>query len=443
MELFKKIPQVAKILEDKDVLANSSLFYLSEIKEEIESELNLIRSEIKLNIVTELDYQIVIKRILNSLDKRDKYSLRRVINGTGTVLHTNLGRAVYSKEMIENVKNVLTGYSNLEYDIKAGQRGSRYAHVDAKIAKLIGAEACLVVNNNASAVLLTMSAFGKDKEVIISRGELVEIGGSFRIPEIIEASGAVMKEVGTTNRTHLKDYSKAINANTGLILKVHPSNFEIKGFVKEVSSKELTELDTLLIEDLGSGAVINYGEYGLAEKTIQDSLASGVDIVTFSGDKLLGGPQVGIIAGSKKLIDELLSNPMTRALRVGKMTIAALEAVVREYRGDTLNPTVKMISESITELSLKAEKLKSLINKYDINIVDVCSTVGGGSLPTSQLMSVGISIESDKVSANNIERILREYETPIVSRIIKDKVTLDMRTIFEQDIEEIAECLNA
>ncbi len=443
MELFKKIPQVAKILEDKDVLANSSLFYLSEIKEEIESELNQIRFEIKQNIITELNYSIVIERILLSLDKRDKYSLRRVINATGTVLHTNLGRAVYSEKMIENVKDVLTGYSNLEYDLTMGQRGSRYAHVDAKIAKLIGAEACLVVNNNASAVLLTMNEFGKGKEVIISRGELVEIGGSFRIPEIIESSGAVMREVGTTNRTHLKDYSKAVNDKTGLILKVHPSNFEIKGFVKEVSSKELSELNILLIEDLGSGAVIDYSKFGLNEKTIQDSIASGVDIVTFSGDKLLGGPQVGIIAGSKKLIDELKSNPMTRALRVGKMTIAALEAVVREYRGDVLNPTVSMISVSITDLVIKAEKLKSVINKYEIEIVDVCSTVGGGSLPTSSLMSVGITIESDKLSANSIERTLRQFETPIISRIIKDKVTLDMRTIFDRDIEVIAKCLNA
>ena len=437
-ELYRMIPQVAKILEDKDVLEWTSLFYLSEVKEEIDLVIAQIRREIKENKIESLSYEEVINRITDSLRNRPVYSLRRVINATGTLLHTNLGRAVYSKEMVQNIQNVLVGYNNLEYDLETGKRGSRYAHIDKKMANLIGAEDCLIVNNNAAAVMLTMQAFAFKKEVIVSRGELVEIGGSFRIPDIIEASGAIMKEVGTTNRTHLKDYQKAMNANTGLILKVHPSNFKVEGFTKEATAEELAELDTLLIEDLGSGLLESLDSYGLYERTVQKALKS-VDLVTFSGDKLLGGPQVGVIAGKKEYIETLRKHQMTRALRVDKMTIAALEALIRMYLGKVETPFKKMLSASLVELAQKAEQLKSEVAKYNLEVVDTITTVGGGSLPTSKINSIGVTIEGN---ANKLEEKLRKNHIPIIGRIQDNKFILDMRTLINDDLEVIKDCLN-
>lgn len=439
-ELFKQIPQVAKILEDKDVLKKTSLFYLSEVKEEVEKELEVIRNQIKNKEITELSYDIVIERILRRIDTRDVYSLRRVINATGTVLHTNLGRAVLSQNVLDNLQSVLGNYSNLEFNLETGSRGSRYAHINESMAKLIGAEDCLIVNNNAAAVMLAMQAFGYQKEVVVSRGELVEIGGSFRIPEIIEASGAIMKEVGTTNRTHLKDYKRAINENTGVLLKVHPSNFEIQGFTKEVTALELKELGVLVIEDLGSGVITDLKQYGLNERTVQEAIKE-VDLVTFSGDKLLGGPQVGVLAGKAELIEVLRNHPMTRALRVDKMTIAALEAIMRDYKGKKQTPTEEMISLDLVTLAKRAEWLKANVSTFDIEVIDCDSTVGGGSLPTSKLKSIGVSIKGD-ISLNKLEEKLRKNHIPIIGRIYKEQFILDMRTLLNDDLEIIRDCLN-
>ncbi len=438
--LFKQIPQVAKILDDKDVLLRTS-FYLSEVKEEVETELNIIRKEIKNELITDLEYQTVIDRILNRLDNKHQFSLRRVINATGTMLHTNLGRAVYSNKVAENVQTVLTGYSNLEFDLSSGDRGSRYAHINESFSKLIGAEDVLIVNNNAAAVMLTMQAFAFGKEVVVSRGELVEIGGSFRIPDIIEASGAVMREVGTTNRTHLKDYKKAINDNTGLLLKVHPSNYHIEGFTKEVSVEELSTLGKLVVEDLGSGVIESLQSYGLRERTVQEALKS-VDVVTFSGDKLLGGPQVGVIAGKKEFIEILRNHQMTRALRVGKMTIAALEALIREYKGGMKTPLKTMLDLDLVELSKRAEFLKEHVHNYVVEVVDCDSTVGGGSLPTSKIKSIGVSISHTELNAIKIEKKLRSNKIPVIARIQKDRLILDMRTLLNDDLEVIKDCLN-
>ncbi len=440
-ELYKKIPQVAKLLEDKDVISVASLFYNNEVKEEIEKVLTSIRNEIKAGKITELNYDFVVQKIVISLKNKHKYSLRRVINGTGTILHTNLGRAVLSSNAINHVTEVLQGYSNLEYNLETGSRGSRYAHIDEKVAKLIGAEDALIVNNNAAAVMLTMQAFAFDKEVIVSRGELVEIGGSFRVPEIIGASGAIMREVGTTNRTHLKDYKKAINDNTAVLLKVHPSNYKIEGFTKEVTASELKELGVMVIEDLGSGLLVSLQDYGLKERLIQDAVKE-VDVVTFSGDKLLGGPQVGVIAGKKEYIEVLRSHPMTRALRVCKMTVAALEAVFRDAL-QVENPTLKMIKATIVELSLKAEEFKSSISDFEIEVVNCDSTIGGGSFPTSKLSSVGISLAHKELSLKEIELKLRTNHIPIISRVHNDRLILDMRTLMNDDIDIIRDCLHA
>ncbi len=440
-DLYKKIPQVAKLLEDKDVSDVASLFYNNEVKEEIEIVLTNLRKEIKEGAITGLDYDFVVKKIVKRLLNKHKYSLRRVINGTGTILHTNLGRAVLSENAVTHVTDILKGYSNLEYNLKTGSRGSRYAHINEKVAKLIGAEDVLIVNNNAAAVMLTMQAFAFQKEVVVSRGELVEIGGSFRVPEIIKASGAIMHEVGTTNRTHLKDYKRAINDNTAVLLKVHPSNYKIEGFTKEVSASELKELGIMVIEDLGSGLLVNLEEYGLRERLIQDAVQE-VDVVTFSGDKLLGGPQVGVIAGKKEYIEILRNHPMTRALRVCKMTIATLEAVFRDALQVT-NPTMSMIQATILDLTLKAEEFREGIEGFDLKVINCDSTIGGGSFPTSKLPSVGVSISHKELSLKEIERKLRTNHIPIVSRMHNDQLILDMRTLLNDDIKIIKDCLNA
>ncbi|XMB86640.1 L-seryl-tRNA(Sec) selenium transferase [Mycoplasmatota bacterium WC44] len=448
-ELFKQIPQVSKIILDERVRQYLSYFYMQEIKNEIELSLNDLRNEIKEGIVTEFEYDFVIGLISDRLNSKKKYSLRRVINATGTVLHTNLGRAILSESAINNVVEVSSGYNNLEYNIELGERGSRYDHLNDMLATLVGAESALVVNNNAAATMLAVAAFSKGKEVVVSRGELVEIGGSFRIPDIIEASGAILKEVGTTNRTHLRDYENGTNENTAMYLKVHPSNYRIEGFTKQVSNAELVSLskgDILAVEDLGSGALIDFTKYNfIKENTVTESLKSGIDLVTFSGDKLLGGPQAGIIVGKKDLIDKIKSHPLTRAFRVGKMTIAALEATLREYLDkDVVDkiPTLRMIFKDKTKLYNDALMLSEEVNKingYNSQVEEVFSTVGGGSLPTSKIESYGIKLTSENHSTIELEKFLRNMETPIISIINSDSVYLDVRTLLDGDILKIVD----
>ncbi len=317
-------------------------------------------------------------------------NLKYVINATGVVVHTNLGRSLLADEAVENISRIAGRYSNLEFDLEKGKRGSRYSAVEDILCEISGAEAGMVVNNNAGAVLLSLESLAKGKKVIISRGELVEIGGSFRIPDVMERSGAILKEVGTTNRTHLKDYENALDADTALLLKVHKSNYSIVGFTKEVLLKELVALGAKhsipVMEDLGSGNFIDFSRYGMIkEPTVQDSVASWADVVTFSGDKMLGGPQAGIIVGKKIFIDKIRQNPITRALRIDKLTLAALESTLRLYRDPekAVNaiPTLRMLTISFKELEKKAELLAERLDKIQglsVDLLNLSSRVGGG-----------------------------------------------------------------
>jgi len=458
-DLYREIPQVAKLLEDASIKSFLSRFYISEIKEVIDETLADLRTKIKNNELKEIKYEEVVRLIVEKLNKKQIYSLRKVINGTGTIIHTNLGRSLLSEAAIKHVIEVCANYNNLEYNLVKGERGSRYEHVEGMMARLVGSEACLVVNNNAAAVLLSVSAFAKNKEVVVSRGELVEIGGSFRIPEIIETSGAILREVGTTNRTHLSDYEKATNDNTAIYLKVHPSNYQIIGFTNNVTNDEIVSLakkmnkervkPIITIEDLGSGCLIDLSSSGYKENLVSESIKSGIDLVTFSGDKLLGGPQAGIIVGKKNLIDQLKKHPLLRAFRVDKMTIAALEGTIRDYfdeeKAKRTIPTLKMIYLSESELRERAlmlyERIKC-IEGISSEVISVYSTIGGGSLPHCQLASYGVVIKISNYPAHEIERVLRNQEVPIIGRIVNDKFLLDVRTLLDSDIDIIINTLD-
>ncbi|WP_101772640.1 L-seryl-tRNA(Sec) selenium transferase [Peptostreptococcus faecalis] len=397
--------------------------------------------------------------LMESIEKSKKnyeLSLKKVINGTGIVLHTNLGRSLLSPQIKNEIWDAASRYSNLEYDIDKGERGSRYSHLTDMIKRLTGAEDVLVVNNNAAAVLLVLSTLAKGGEAIVSRGELVEVGGAFRIPSIMALSGADLIEVGATNKTHYKDYEEAITENTKVLMKVHTSNYRVVGFSKEVTISELRDLadknDLPLIEDLGSGVFVDLSKYGLTyEPTVFDSINSGVDVVSFSGDKMLGGPQAGIIVGKKKYIERMKKNQLTRALRVDKITIAALEATLRFYLDEENAvkniPTLRMLTYTYEEVKEKANNLyNNVVNKLneykieaDINIEDTDGQVGGGSMPTEILKSAGISIKPKNISVNALEEKLRLSSSHIIARVYDDKYVLDARTIFEDQFEQIAE----
>lgn len=406
------------------------------------------------------NYHIDIDKITNKVVARStkftNMNLKKVINATGVVLHTNLGRALISNEIKEKIWDVASSYSTLEMDISTGKRGSRYDHVVELLKFITGAEDALVVNNNAAAVLLTLGTMAKDREVIVSRGELVEIGGSFRIPDVMEQSNAKLVEIGSTNKTHLKDYVNAVNDNTAALLKVHTSNYKIVGFTDEVSLKELVklgrEVNKPVIEDLGSGVLIDLRKYGITyEPTVQESVQAGVDVITFSGDKLLGASQAGIIVGKKYYIDKMKKNPLTRALRVDKLTMVALEATLRLYLNmdDVVSkiPTLRMITESTKSITRRSEvlfgRIKQISGGLTINITDDFSQVGGGSLPLEKLTTKVITISSSNISTTKLEEGLRNYETPIITRIQGNKIIMDVRTIDEKEYEVICEALDS
>lgn len=379
---------------------------------------------------------------------KNYYSLKKVINATGIILHTNLGRAPLPKVALERVVEISRGYSNLEYEITGGSRGERYSHVEKLLIELTGAEDAIVVNNNAAAVLLCLSTLARSKEVIISRGQLVEIGGSFRIPDVMAQSGAQLVEVGTTNKTHLADYEKAINENTALILKVHTSNFKLVGFSSQVDNRNLVELarnrGLFVMEDLGSGVLIDQSCWFFDEPTVQESVKSGVDIVTFSGDKLLGGPQAGIIVGKSSIIEEIKKNPLTRALRIDKMTLAALEAILLLYKNEQYDkfPIYKMLTQKVTELTDKAnnlaEGLKNVFKeKGNIKILDDVSEVGGGSLPGIQIPTKVVALMVKNCPVEDLAKRFRESFIPVIGRIKNDMFLLDMRTVSDDDISPI------
>ena len=382
-----------------------------------------------------------------------KPSLRPVINATGITLHTNLGRACLSEKAVQAAADAARRYSTLEYDVESGQRGSRYSHVEKLLCKITGAEAAMVVNNNAAAVLLILSALGKGGEVITSRGELVEIGGSFRIPEIMEQCGCSLREVGTTNKTHLRDYERAICEDTRALLKVHTSNFRIMGFTESVSLQELVELGKQtglpVIEDLGSGCFFDLETLGIHdEPTVMNSVKAGVDIISFSGDKLLGGPQAGIILCKEKWIKTLKSHPLTRAMRVDKMTLAALEATLDTYldpeKAQQEIPTIRMLAIDPALLKLRAEALYEKLTALGVTcqVIPEQDQVGGGSVPTQLLPTWAVAVDPQNVTVDGLEeRLRKQSDIPIIGRIVKDRYLLDTRTLWEEDFDYIAQAV--
>ncbi|SMC16333.1 L-seryl-tRNA(Sec) selenium transferase [Desulfacinum hydrothermale DSM 13146] len=391
-------------------------------------------------------------------ETKNQFTLRPVVNATGIVVHTNLGRSLLAGESLARLQEVCRTYNNLEYDLAAGRRGSRYVHAEAVLREITGAEAALVVNNNAAAVFLVLNTLAKDREVIVSRGQLVEIGGSFRIPDVMAASGAILREVGCTNRTHLRDYEQAITEQTALLMKVHCSNYRVIGFTAEVSMEEMARLahsrGLLAVEDLGSGSLVDVSPFGLPEEpTAQQALKAGADVVTFSGDKLLGGPQAGIILGRRDAIERCKKNPLTRALRVDKMTLAALEATLRLYRDErrafSAIPTLRMIATPLEELHQRAQDLAQAISACDldqrltIRVEENFSQVGGGSLPERNLPTYVVSVQSSHWSAARMEQRLRSHTPPVIGRIEADRFLMDVRTLQPGDSEILRDAFQA
>ncbi|MGI6698256.1 MAG: L-seryl-tRNA(Sec) selenium transferase [Clostridia bacterium] len=394
-------------------------------------------------------------RVLDErLKKESRGNLREVINGTGVVIHTNLGRSPMADRAVADLARLSGVYVNLEYDLQSGERGSRHDIVRELLRSITGAEDCIVVNNNAAAVLLVLSAMASGKEVIVSRGELVEIGGSFRVPEVMEQGGARLVEVGATNKTYIEDYRKAINENTGLLLKVHTSNYRICGFTRQVSREELAalgrEFGIPAVEDLGSGMFVDLGEYGIGdEPTVQDSIRSGMDIVTFSGDKLLGGPQAGIIAGRKEYIRKIAKHPLARAVRVDRLTLSVLESTLRIYaeseRVVERIPVLSMLTMPVDRLERRAERLVELlagIEPYaEIAVETEYSQVGGGSLPLERIETRVISVLPKSMTLNQLEEGLRMADTPVIGRIARDRFLIDVRTVFDHQLPVLAKML--
>lgn len=399
--------------------------------------------------------EAILKDILEEINRRSKPLLRPVINATGVVLHTNLGRSVLSEAARQSIDFVAAGYSNLELNLDSGERGSRYSHVEALITRLTGAESCLVVNNNAAAVLLALDTLAKGKDTIVSRGELVEIGGAFRVPDVMERSGSRLVEVGTTNKTYIEDYEKEIGTETGLLLKVHTSNYRIIGFTQEPTIRKLVELgnkhDIPVMEDLGSGCLFDLKARGIGnEPTVQQVVAGGVDVITFSGDKLLGGPQAGIIAGKEKYIKQMKKNPLTRALRIDKMTVAALEATLKSYLEpeDVAGrvPTLEMLTRPLDTLQEQANLLKEMLTKDLTSFIEVVteegvSQVGGGSLPGVNLPTFLVVIKLKNQKVDQFVSELRGGSPAVLTYIRDNQVIIDPRTVLPAQYEQLVSAI--
>jgi L-seryl-tRNA(Ser) seleniumtransferase len=459
-ELLRQLPSVDEILKESRVRrwleTHPRVLVLEAIRTAVDSHRKaILLGEKKGSLHPTVSLDGILDRTETILSELSAYSLRPVINATGVIVHTNLGRSLLSEKALERVIEVGRSYSNLEYDLPAGERGKRYVHVENILIRLTGVEAATAVNNNAAAVLLCLNTLARGKEVIVSRGELVEIGGSFRVPDVMERSGAILREVGTTNKTHLKDYEKAINENTGLILKVHTSNYKIVGFTKEVPAGELAKLGKKhslpVMWDLGSGSFIDLSTYGAGEEpTVQQAIDAGVDVLTFSGDKLLGGPQAGMILGKKVYLDPIRSNPLARALRIDKLTLAALDATLRQYldRDKAIKeiPTLWMLTQPLAEIERKAVLLSEGIRQIGkpgltVSLQDDTSQSGGGALPTGNFPTRTVCISHDRLSANQIESALRLNKPHIITRIKEGMVIFDPRTLNDEEIGKIVEGL--
>ena len=449
-KLLSNLPKVDEILRSNQGMEWLKTYPRRYIIHAIREVIDLRRKEILKGLTSDTFEEYMTAEIENIIKRLSSYSLRSLINATGIVIHTNLGRSLLSERAIENIKRVAGSYSNLEYDLKEGKRGKRYSHVKRILREVTGAEDALVVNNNAAAVMLCLNTLSRGREAIVSRGELVEIGGSFRMPEVMAASGAILREVGTTNKTHLHDYEEAINDNTALIAKVHKSNFRVMGFAEEVSIEDLAKLGRKyqipVMFDLGSGCLIDLKPFGISdEPVVKDIVNSGVDITTFSGDKLLGGPQGGVIVGKREYIERIQKNPITRAMRIDKLTLAGFEATLMEYideEGVVENiPTLRMLLQKPEEIKGRAnriaKKLKKEIQNARIAVMADLSRAGGGSLPEVDFPTYVVSIKTDDLSVNEIETRLRAGDPPIISRIREDSLILDARTVREIDLAEL------
>lgn len=477
---LRSLPQVEELLRDARLHQIGAVLPRNVIVEAARDAVDAVRQSILADNDVSVDAEAIAADAARRALQTARPSLRRVINAAGVVIHTNLGRSVMADQAVKAATSVAGSYSTLEYDTEAMARGSRHDHCERLICLATGAEAAMAVNNNAAAVLLVLTEFAKGHEAVVSRGQLVEIGGSFRIPDIMELSGARMVEVGTTNKTHPSDYERAISDDTAMLLKVHPSNYRMAGFTETVSIKELRamadaenrlraaerdarpigprrardvhdDIDLLVYEDQGSGALIRltcFGEY--AEPTVEESLREGCDLISFSGDKLLGGPQAGIIVGKKELIDRLKANPLARAVRLDKMTLAALEETMRIYlepeRALAEIPTLRMLSSTPEDLRPRAEALAKAIAAAlpsvvaDIDIVDEISRAGGGALPMCDIPTLAVRVSFRKGNALDCDRCLVSHRSmPIIGRLKKDALLFDVRTLIHDDeIDAIA-----
>lgn len=448
-KLLRQLPQVQALLESAHIGALLQTYTRPQVTQALRSTLQALRSGVRSGHITSLpdfESKTFATSLVSSIEAKRQTNMRSVVNATGIIIHTNLGRARLAPEALAAMQAIGANYSNLEFDLHAGKRGSRYSHVEDLICDLTGAEAALVVNNCAAAVLLSLMATAQGRKVIASRGELIEIGGAFRLPDVIEQSGAILKEVGSTNKTRASDYERAIDSQTAVLLKSHTSNFRIVGFTSAPRREDLALLarnsNTILMEDLGSGVLIDLSVYGLRdEPVVSDILKSGVDLVMFSGDKLLGGPQSGIIAGRADLVGILKSHPLCRAVRIDKLSLAALEATLRLYREphDPFQsvPVLRAIAQTIGEVRARADRLADALiasGLEDVTVARSAAYVGGGSLPQQDLESYAVCVSVPPYTADALVIALRAAKTPIIGLIRGDRFVMDARTLNDEDL---------
>ena len=452
--LLRQLPQVDALLGASSMASLLSAYSRQEVADTIRAALHTLRGDLKagrLNQLPDFESEAFAQSLAEKIESERQPNLRPAINATGIIIHTNLGRARLAPEALAAMQTVGADHSNLELDLDTGRRGSRHAHVERLICELTGAEAALVVNNCAAAVLLSLMATAHGRKVVASRGELIEIGGAFRLPDVIQQSGAILKEVGATNKTRTKDYAEAIDPDTAVLLKSHTSNYQIVGFTQAPEREELAALahtsGTILMEDLGSGVLVDLSPYGLLnEPVVSDVLASGVDIVMFSGDKLLGGPQCGIIAGRAELIRGLKTHPLSRAVRIDKLSLAALEATLRLYRAPHdpffSVPVLRAISQSIEDVRVRAERLAAALNAAgfeDVSSLPSEAFVGGGSLPQQHLKSHAVSIGVSSFTPDALAAALRKARTPVIGMIRDDRFLMDVRTVTDGEVTGIVD----
>jgi L-seryl-tRNA(Ser) seleniumtransferase len=447
MNTLRQIPAVSALLNEKAAGEMAALFSRESTVNAIRSELTERRRDKRAGTTEE-----ILSAVRQRLEKLNRTGMKSVVNGTGVLLHTNLGRAVLSGGVIEEIIRTMAGYVDLEMDLESGKRGCRAVHVEAKMNHLMGSEACLVVNNNAAALMLAINTFSLDREVVVSRGELIEIGGSFRLPDIISRAGGVLKEVGTTNKTKLSDYERAIGKKTGMVLKIHTSNYRIEGFTEEAALRDMAVLcrkkRVPLMHDAGSGLFVDPSVFSLEnEPDPRKSLKEGASLVSMSGDKLLGGPQAGVLAGKKALIDDMKKNPLMRALRLGKLSLCALDAALIPFVNPgriAEAPLFKQLAMDDHEIRARADHLMGKIRQSNpsvhVRVVPSKASVGGGAMPGSDLLSFAVLLNHPSLPPERIAEVFRLHTTPIIGMFFQGQFGLDVRALFEGDEAIIAEC---